>query len=228
MNGTGGVVVRTQNPVRDYNHSTDKEYQRLRKLADEAYKKRDQLSHESQTAYQQGDKKLAHELSEKSKSQLKVAEDYNMQAAEYVFVENNADSSSNEIDLHGLYVKEALFILQKRIKFAIDHNESQLNVIVGKGLHSQNGIAKLKPSIEEFCTKHGIRNHLEKKNSGVLVLELQGVQMPMDGSKVNVPVNQYNPQQQPHYNDNGGQPQGQVNTHNSNDNDNKDLSLIHI
>ncbi|CAI4903762.1 CKB_collapsed_G0053520.mRNA.1.CDS.1 [Saccharomyces cerevisiae] len=228
MKGTGGVVVGTQNPVRDYNHSTDEEYQRLRRLADEAYKKRDQLSHESQTAYQQGDKKLAHELSEKSKAQLKTAEDFNMQAAEYVFVENNADSSSNEIDLHGLYVKEALFILQKRIKFAIDHNEPQLNVIVGKGLHSQNGIAKLKPSIEEFCAKHGIRNHLEKGNSGVLVLELQGVQMQMDGPAVNAPTNQYNAQPHPQYNNNGGQPQGQAQNCNNSGNDNKDSTLTSI
>ncbi|QHS76541.1 Smr domain-containing protein SPAR_P00760 [Saccharomyces paradoxus] len=228
MNGTGGVVVGTQNPIRDYNHSTDEEYQRLRKLADEAYKKREQLSHESQTAYQRGDKKLAHELSEKSKAQLKIAEDFNMQAAEYVFVENNADSSSSEIDLHGLYVKEALFILQKRIKFAIEHNEPQLNVIVGKGLHSQNGIAKLKPSIEEFCAQHGISNHLEKGNSGVLVLELQGVQVPVDGSGVNVPANQYNAQPQPQYNNNGGKPQGQVQNYNNNGNDNKDSALTSI
>ncbi|CAI4052891.1 hypothetical protein SKDZ_16G0780 [Saccharomyces kudriavzevii ZP591] len=234
MNGAGGVAVATQHPVRDYNHSTDQEYQRLRKLADEAYKKRDQFSHESQTAYQQGDKKSAHDLSEKSKAQLKIAEDLNMQAAEYVFVENNADSSSNEIDLHGLYVKEALFILQKRIKFATDHNESQLNVIVGKGLHSQNGIAKLKPSIEEFCAKHGIRNHLEKGNSGVLVLELQGVQMPVGGTGMSVPANQYNAQPQPQYNNNGGNPQGQANNYNNNinnstnDNNGKDSTLASI
>lgn len=228
MSGTGGVVVGTQKPIRDYNHSTDEEYQRLRKKAEEAYKKREQLSHESQTAYQRGDKKLAHELSERSKAQLKIAEDFNMQAAEYVFVENNADSSSNEIDLHGLYVKEALFILQKRIKFAIKHNEPQLNVIVGKGLHSQNGIAKLKPSIEEFCAQHGISNHLEKGNSGVLVLELKGVQVPEDGSGVNVPVNQYNAQPQPQYNNNGGKPQGQVQNYNNNGNDNKDGVLTSI
>ncbi|QID88240.1 hypothetical protein GRS66_010949 [Saccharomyces pastorianus] len=226
MNGAGGVAVWAQHPVRDYNHSTDQEYQRLRKLADDAYKKRDQLSHESQTAYQQGDKKSAHELSEKSKAQLKVAEDYNMQAAEYVFVENNADSSSNEIDLHGLYVKEALFILQKRIKFATDHNEPQLNVIVGKGLHSQNGIAKLKPSIEEYCAKHGIRNHLEKGNSGVLVLELQGVQIPGSSTGMAAPANNYNAQPQPQYNNNGGQPQGQAN--NNNNNNNKDSTLASI
>ncbi|EJS41466.1 YPL199C [Saccharomyces arboricola H-6] len=217
MNRTGGVAVEVQHPVKDYNHSTDQEYQRLRKLADEAYKKRDQLSHQSQTAYQQGDKKSAHELSEKSKAQLKIAEDLNMQAAEYVFVENNADSSSNEIDLHGLYVKEALFILQRRIKFAVDHNEAQLNVIVGKGLHSQNGIAKLKPSIEKFCAENGIKNHLEKGNSGVLVLELRDVQMPVNGAGTSAPANQYNAQPQPQYNNNGGQLQGQTNNNNDTD-----------
>ena len=55
----------------------------------------------------------AHELSEELKRILAQAEECNRKAAEYVFRENNEDSGPDEIDLHGLYVKEAEWILKE-------------------------------------------------------------------------------------------------------------------
>lgn len=162
----------------DYNHATDGEYHRLRDLAEQAYGRRQKLSHQSQAAYRSGEKAKAHELSEESKQELVRAEDYNLQAAEYVFRQNNADSASDEIDLHGLYVKEAQWILKKRIYATIQQGESRLRVIVGKGLHSPHGIAKLKPAVEELCDEAGLKNYIDPHNAGVLVIGLRGSQVP--------------------------------------------------
>lgn len=181
---TAAVASRGQplSQERDYNHATDSEYKRLRDLADQAYKKRQQLSQQSQNAYKNGDRSGAHTLSEQAKEQLQVAEKYNLQAAEFVFTQNNADSSSNEIDLHGLYTKEAVWILQKRIAAAVSARESVLKVIVGKGLHSANGIAKIKPAVEDLCQQANLPNYVDSKNAGVLVIELQTASVPASWS----------------------------------------------
>lgn len=193
----------------DYNHATDSEYHRLRDLAEKAYGRKQKLSHESQAAYQSGQKAKAHELSEKSKQEVAKAEDYNLQAAEYVFRQNNADSASDEIDLHGLYVREAQWILKKRIYAMIQQGEPQIRVIVGKGLHSPHGIAKLKPAVEELCDEAGLKNYIDPHNAGVLRIELKGSRVPQSwnapgpGVSVNKPQQAhtmgYQPPQGPQY-----------------------------
>ncbi|ODV97704.1 hypothetical protein PACTADRAFT_47572 [Pachysolen tannophilus NRRL Y-2460] len=192
---------------KDYNHATDKEYHQFRKLADQAAHRRQELSHKSQNAYKAGDKSQAHELSLQAKKQAQIAEDYNAKAAEYVFVENNADSQSDQIDLHGLYVKEAEYILKQRIIAGINRHESKLEVIVGKGLHSVNGVAKLKPAIEKLCADAKLKTYIQKHNSGVLVIELSNANIPNNWINISSPTalgpgNTYQQQQQPqaHYN----------------------------
>ncbi|CCH57999.1 hypothetical protein TBLA_0A01980 [Henningerozyma blattae CBS 6284] len=214
-----GVKLGYENDqTRDYNHATDSQYENLRKLADQAYKKKQEYSSLSQQAYKSGNKSEAHELSLKAKEQVEIAEKYNMQAAEYVFVENNADSDSNEIDLHGLFVKEAQFIVKRRIIFAINHHEDELKIIVGKGLHSKNGVAKIRPAIQELCNEANLEDHIDQKNSGVLVVNLRNGNVPeqwykdakVNNNNVIKPNNSYqnhgqqqqqyyNQQQQPHY-----------------------------
>lgn len=188
---------------RDYNHATDSEYKRLRQQADELYGKRTLLSQQSQQAFKSGDKQRAHELSQQAKDVLAQAEQCNRRAAEYVFRENNADSAGDEIDLHGLYVKEAEYILQNRLASAIRTNQSHLRVIVGKGLHSQNGIAKLKPAIDQMCDDAHLNHHIDPKNTGVLVIDLantQSNQIPNHwGSNISQPQQAYHGSSQPQY-----------------------------
>ena len=84
------------------------------------------------------------------------------------------DSAPGEIDLHGLYVKEAIARADEAIIQAKGQDRSELRLIVGwwnipylsqvdslpvcssdigKGLHSQGGVAKIKPAIEELMEK---------------------------------------------------------------------------
>lgn len=192
-----------------YNHATDNRYKQLRAKAEGLYDKRHKLSQQSQQAYKSGNKQKAHELSEQSKKLLTEAEYYNHQAAEYVFRENNTDSAEDEIDLHGLFVKEAVFFLQTRIAAEVQRNSSHLKVIVGKGLHSQNGIAKLKPAIDQMCTESRLKHYIDKDNTGVLVIDLRNThpdQIPSSwstGGAAGYPSLGYQgtsaPQYQPHH-----------------------------
>ncbi|EGV66775.1 hypothetical protein PSN45_002914 [Yamadazyma tenuis] len=168
----GAKLVFDDAPTRDYNHATDSNYKSLRAQAEQLYQKRNKLAQQSQAAYKAGNKQKAHQLSEQSKQVLDEAEHYNRQAAEYVFRENNTDSAQDEIDLHGLYVKEAEYFLQLRIVQEVRTNQSHLNVIVGKGLHSKNGIAKLKPAIDDMCDESRLTHRIDPHNSGVLQIDL--------------------------------------------------------
>lgn len=137
---------------------------------------------------------------------MEISDNYNFQAAKYVFIENNADSDSNEIDLHGLYIKEAEYVLKTRIAAGVQRNESTLEVIVGKGLHSKDGVAKLKPAVEELCQESGFRSWIDNKNAGVLVIDLKSGRVPNEWFQLSPfdngpskPSNAYLQQGQPQY-----------------------------
>lgn len=75
-----------------------------------------------------------------------------------------------EVDLHGLYVKEAITYTDQSIVEARARGDKEIRLIVGsyhpffylrkdrtfragKGIHSPNHAAKLKPAIEELMQK---------------------------------------------------------------------------
>lgn len=109
-----------------------------------------QLSHE---AYARGDGAAAKQLSNDGKQHQKEMERLNKEASEWIFKENNTDSQAGEIDLHGLYVKEAIHFTDIALQDAKRRGDSQVRLIVGKGLHSQGGVVKIKPAIEELMIK---------------------------------------------------------------------------
>lgn len=57
-------------------------------------------------------------------------EEYNRQASEFIFKENNAAGrvEADTIDLHGQFVEEAEDILEERIKYARSHGQNHLHV----------------------------------------------------------------------------------------------------
>ena len=170
---------------KDYNHVNDQEYVVYRQNANDARSKYHQLSQKSQYAYKRGDKAEAKRLSNEAKQILNEADKWNAMAAEFVFLQNNMDSDENDIDLHGLYVKEAEYILKQRIINGVQRKQSSLDCIVGKGKHSAGGIAKLKPAIEMLCEEAGIRCEVDHKNTGVLIIYLSGFSVPSSWSNIN-------------------------------------------
>jgi len=67
--------------------------------------------------------------------------------------ENNKHSPPGTIDLHGLYVKEAIERTETAIANAQRSGAEELRVIVGKGIHSQGHVAKIKPAVQGLMQK---------------------------------------------------------------------------
>lgn len=161
----------------DYNHATDSQYTALRAQAQESMNMYQKLSQQSQNAYKQGEKSEAKKLSESAKQYRMQASRINEDAANYVFQQNNLDSSQEELDLHGLFVDEAEWIMKRRIYVAVRSNEPIIKVIVGKGLHSEGHKAKLKPAMEDICEQYNLKHYLQSGNSGVMCISLENVQL---------------------------------------------------
>ena len=88
--------------------------------------------------------------------------------------ENNSASPPGTIDLHGLYVKEAIERTEQAITRAQSSGQTELRVIVGKGIHSQGHVAKIKPAVEDLMRKYNLSAHLDPHNTGVLLVDLTG------------------------------------------------------
>ncbi|KAL2156498.1 hypothetical protein VTH82DRAFT_1243 [Thermothelomyces myriococcoides] len=130
------------------------------------------LAHE---AYERGDGARAKELSEEGKRHQRKQAEYNKQASEFIFRENNAPDrvAEDTIDLHGQFVEEAEEILEQRIRHAQATGQTHLHVIVGKGNHSRNHVQKLKPRVEQLCRELGL-DYATEENEGRIYVDLTG------------------------------------------------------
>ncbi|OJJ62753.1 hypothetical protein ASPSYDRAFT_55513 [Aspergillus sydowii CBS 593.65] len=164
---------------RAFNHTqsndAEAEYDRLRDLARQEASKRGNCFQRSQEAYASGDGAAAKELSEQGKAHGRKMDEYNRQASEFIFKENNAPGrvEADTIDLHGQFVEEAEDILEERIKYARSHGQNHLHVIVGKGNHSVNHVQKIKPRVEQVCRELGLQ-YATEENEGRVYVNLTG------------------------------------------------------
>ena len=162
-----------------FNHgpssSSEQEYDRLRDLARQEAGKRSSCLSRSQQAYASGDGAAAHALSEEGKQHGAQMAQYNKQASEFIFRENNAPGRvpPDTIDLHGQFVEEAEDIMEERIRYAKSTGQNHLHVIVGKGNHSPGHIQKIKPKVEQVCQELGLQYHTEP-NEGRIYVDLTG------------------------------------------------------
>ncbi|WWD21271.1 hypothetical protein CI109_105755 [Kwoniella shandongensis] len=141
-----------------------------RRAGDEAHR----CFAESQQAYQSGDGARAHELSVEGKQHQAKQDQLDDQASAWIFDANNEDSPADTIDLHGLYVKEAIERTETAISQGQRRGQGTLKVIVGKGIHSQGGVAKIKPAVEGLMRKYNLTAHVDPDNAGVLIVDLTG------------------------------------------------------
>jgi hypothetical protein len=149
---------------------------------------RGRLITESQAANKMGDKKVAKELADRAKIEGLEMDRLNAEAATILFNLNNPRSDgtndSGFVDLHGLFVKEALMYAELSIQNELDRNADmgivegenpneevlekeketkiplqdipkQVIFVVGMGNHSDGGIRKIKPALDEMiATKY--------------------------------------------------------------------------
>lgn len=114
-------------------------------------------------------------MSNEGKQHAAKMDQYNKQASEYIFRENNAQGeiADDTIDLHGQFVEEAEDILEARIRDAQARGQTHLHVIVGKGNHSVNHVQKIKPRVEQVCQELGLQ-YATEANEGRMYINLSG------------------------------------------------------
>ncbi|KAI0298565.1 hypothetical protein BC826DRAFT_998114 [Russula brevipes] len=105
----------------------------------------------------------------------KAAKDFlNKEAAKITFQEKNKDCTEGMIDLHGLTVAEALKYAEQELQSAARRTNKVVRFIVGQGLHSVDGKAKIRPAVERLCKQYfrrGLQCSLNPSNPGVLIVQ---------------------------------------------------------
>jgi len=78
------------------------------------------------------------------------------EAARMIFKSKNSGYGDDQMDLHGLYVKEAMELVEQRLNRCdarLRKGEMTLTIITGAGNHSENYKAKIKPQVEALLKK---------------------------------------------------------------------------
>jgi len=155
-------------------NQADEQYRSLRDRANVEGDEMAKAFQGSHDAYDNGDGARAKELSNEGKAHERRMEEFNREAAEWIYIENNRGMPKTEVNLHGLYVKEAINYTERAIQDAQGRGDHTLELVVGKGIHSPHHIPKIKPAIEELMQKYQLVAELEPHNAGVLLVHLDG------------------------------------------------------
>ena len=140
---------------------------RLRSEAQKHAEERHQLLDASKKAFESGDKGKAKELSEKGKEAGRLMEESNKKAAAVILKHRNDGHGEHYLDLHGLYLEEALTAFREKMAvLQKSKDEIVFEVIPGAGNHSKNK-AIIKPKIiEELVNNKSGNVTFEEKNAG--------------------------------------------------------------
>ncbi|KAK2807923.1 hypothetical protein FQN50_005165 [Emmonsiellopsis sp. PD_5] len=198
---------------RAFNHAqsqdAEAEYDRLREAARHEAAQRGSCFERSRHAYESGDGQLAKELSEQGKAHGRKMEEYNKQASEFIFRENNAEGRvpSDTIDLHGQFVEEAEDILEERIKYARQHRQTHLHVFAkfdvlinaDDAALRKELLGRLKPRVEQVCRELGLQ-YATEDNTGRIYVNLTGGPAEMPPHQPHhAPQQQHHAPQQQHH-----------------------------
>lgn len=130
------------------------------------------LGKEAKIRYSSGDRMQAALLSTKSKEHYARAEKYNSDARRSMIKSSSQSLGPHTIDLHGLYVLEALEYLETCIKSSIESRAEQLTVITGAG-KATNGISRIRAAVEKYLFTHTLDYRIEPTNLGVVLVSLR-------------------------------------------------------
>ncbi|GFQ67990.1 NEDD4-binding protein 2 [Trichonephila clavata] len=139
------------------------EAQKLREIAADCYIQRQNCIQKAQSYYCRGMKTAASYYAQEGSEHGYNFKRANKEAADLINKERNALLKPLVLDLHGLYVQEAIPALEKFLrdkKLEIQRKSQsglvRISVITGQGVHSVRG-PKLRPSVVEYLKKNGYR-----------------------------------------------------------------------
>jgi DNA-nicking Smr family endonuclease len=159
---------------------------RWRAEADRQAQLRNDCFERSKKAYAAGDGALAKQLSLEGKEHDRLLKEANQRASDAVFAAKNAVVKEDEIDLHGLQVKEAIERTEARLDACMREGRDHLVIIVGRGNHSVNNIPKIKPAVQSMLRKYEaqLTAELDTPNPGCVTVRFKpGAAPPAAGTK---------------------------------------------
>ena len=129
----------------------------LRDQAGSYHDKVVQCAKRSQAAWQKGEKGEAHTLSEEKKSWQKKQDEANRKAAKLI-LDPQKWQTTGEIDLHGLFLDEALDATREFLKYWSKKASVRDTVLVitGAGHHSENNKAVIRPKVERMLQEQSL------------------------------------------------------------------------
>lgn len=139
---------------------------------------RQSASKASQAAYHNKEHQSAGAYSAKAKQHAAERDRLNAKAANACFDLVNPTYNVQQpltlqtCDLHGLTIAEAIQRAKTHVRACRDLKMTETVLITGKGLHSQNGRARLKPALEQFCQEEKIGATIDPRNEGRIQLHL--------------------------------------------------------
>lgn len=157
-----------------------KHYLHLRQLARQESDQMKEKFDQAHQAYNAGRRREAKIFSTEGKAHQRKRDELNEQAAAWIFEANNRACPPDTIDLHGLFVQESITYTESFIARARRSRFKTVRVIVGKGVHSMQHQAKIRPAIEELVERQNIAVSLDEHNSGVLILVLEPARRGID------------------------------------------------
>lgn len=129
----------------------------LRSQASDYHDKVVQCAKRSQAAWAKDEKGDAHTLSEEKKDWQKKQDEANRRAAKLI-LEPQKWQTTGEIDLHGLFLDEALDATREFLRYWSKKTPSRDTVLIitGAGHHSENNKAVIRPAVEELLQKESL------------------------------------------------------------------------
>ncbi|EHS64035.1 uncharacterized protein PGTG_21999 [Puccinia graminis f. sp. tritici CRL 75-36-700-3] len=152
-------------------------------LRDEALKHAREVERKTREAISVSDANVAKQLKNEIKTQLKLRDKLDKQAAKLIFEGRNQGKPPGLFDLHGLYVREAEYYAKKSLLNAKQQGLVQVQFIVGQGKHSRNNIPRLKAAIEALLEAEGVTHGAHPWNKGVILAMLDSPPRSGDVSK---------------------------------------------
>jgi len=123
-------------------------------------------------AQNKGYRGAAQEHRQKGDAYKSSMEALDKRAAKIIFREKNKNCTGGKIDLHNLFVAEAVGFAKEELRSARSRGDAVVRFIVGKGLHAEDGVAKIRPALEDLFTERGLGHSLDPNNAGVLIVRL--------------------------------------------------------
>ncbi|KAG1714502.1 NEDD4-binding protein 2-like 1 [Nymphon striatum] len=128
----------------------------LRSKAREHQLRKNEYSSQAHEAFSRKMPSVASYYSRQAQIENEIAKKFNASATKAIHHEKNSSRCRNELDLHGLYVSEAVsavkkFIAMKRQTLQESSSHSfNLHIITGRGNHSDQGIPKVRKAVISY------------------------------------------------------------------------------